>query len=250
VRAAVRHTEFEDRRNVDHENLSLSVSASAQLSRMWSVGVTVPVQRLRSFEDPPAVDTDESGVGDISLSVTFRPWDPEGADFVSERRLSFIAGLKLPTGNPDLDRFAGSTAEIVPLGSGTTDLHLGLGYAVPLLEELRAFDTFFVSVPLNENDDEPPPGGFLGQKPAFTIINRVGIAWNAAAWIEPFAAFDVQWKDRADGTVVSRDDGGTFLWFTPGVTIRPGGDAEVDLSLQLPIDGGHPSITLGISRRF
>jgi len=250
VRAAVRHTDFEDRRKVEHENLSLSLSANAQISPAWSVGLTVPVQRLQSFEDPPAIDTDESGIGDLSLSVTFRPWDPDGAGAISERRLSFIAGLKLPTGNPDLDRFAGSTAEIVPLGSGTTDLHMGLGYALPLIADVRAFDTLFFSIPLNENDDEPPAGAFLGQKSALTILNRFGAAWSAAEWIEPFVAFDFQWKDRASGSAVSRDDGGTFMWLTPGVTLRPGGAAEVDLSFQIPIDGGHPSVTLGIARRF
>ncbi len=208
------------------------------------------MQRLQTFEDAPALDTDESGLGDISLSVTFRPWDAEGAPLFDARRLSFIAGMKLPTGDADLDRFAGSTAEIIPLGSGTTDLQLGVGYATEFSGLFRAFDTLLFSIPLNDNDDEPPPGAFLAQKSAFTIFNRAGVAWTAADWIEPFLAFDVQWKSRAGGSAVSEDGGGTFLWLTPGVTVRPGAAMEIDLSVQIPLGDGQPALTLGIGRRF
>lgn len=156
------------------------------------------------------------GPGDATLSALWSPAD-----------LGLLAGLRLPTGDDDLDVFQGARGKVVPLGNGTVDLLLGGTYRRPPF-----FDTLVLSIPLNASDEEPPPGVTLGTASAFTVFNRLGVS-HSFAWL----ALDLQWKDEED-----LDDGGTFAWITPGLSLGP-----VELSVQLPLhDDGQPSMTLSL----
>jgi hypothetical protein len=191
-------------------------------------------------------DSAESGLGDATIVASWWPWagmeDP--ADPFDLRRISFIGGFRLPTGESDLDRFEGAGGEVVPLGSGTTDLILGTATTAPLSKEWRLFNSLIFSIPFDENDDEPPPGTFLGTKDAFSIFDRLGASLAAGEFADVYAAVDFLWKDRAEGTAVSEDDGGTFFWLTLGTLIKVGGAGSIEASIQIPLGDGHPVAAL------
>lgn len=191
-------------------------------------------------------------MGDLTLTGTWSPWagQADPAAFWDHRRLSFIAGLKLPTGDSDLDRFAGAAGEIVPLGTGTTDVLLGAGYGAPLGDSVRLFDTLLLAIPLQNDDREPPPGTFLGSKSAFSVFDRAGVFYSFSETVGAFGALDLLWKARTGGSRVSEDAGGLFVWFSPGVVIKGPGGTLIDLTGQIPLGRGSPSVTLAFSINF
>ncbi len=249
---AARYAFYEDRRDVDHRNLSLVTSLSWQATASLNLSISVPYHSYETEADGAGADSLEAGVGDLTIAGIWAPWagEDDREKLFDPRRLAFLVGLRLPTGEGDLDRFAGVGGEIVPLGSGTTDLLLGGVYRTNLGAGLRAFDALVFSVPLEENDDEPPPGTFLGTKDAFSVFNRAGIAYGVGEAVDVHLALDLLWKGEADGTVVSRDDGGTFLWMTPGATVSLGSGFSLDGSIQIPLGNGHPTASVGLSFRF
>ncbi len=166
----------------------------------------------------------ETGLGDATIVGTWKLTD-----------VSLLGGFRVPTGDADLGRFAGTPGKIVPLGFGTVDLLLGVTHSRPLSEEWRLLGAALVSIPLGDYDEVPPPGVELATQPALTISGRVGVQG------APFRiALDLQWKDAEEF-----DDGGAFAWITPGATWGP-----LDVDVQVPLKGGHFVATIGLNVRF
>jgi hypothetical protein len=138
----------------------------------------------------------------------------------------------------------------VPLGSGTYDVLLGAAYGAPLGESWRLFDTFLLTIPLNRDDREPPPGTVLGSKSAFSIFDRVGIFHSFDEVVSAYAALDFLWKKRTGGSTVAEDAGGFFLLGAPGIVIQGPGGTLIDVSGQIPIHEGNPSVTVAFSNKF
>jgi hypothetical protein len=173
------------------------------------IGAAFPWRRLESE------DHVEEGPGDATLTALWTAWDVE-----------WLAALRLPTGDDDLDAFRGARGKVVPLGNGTFDLLLGATYRMSPF-----FDTVIFSIPLTDADEEPPPGVELGTASASTVFNRLGVGYSIA-WL----ALDLQWKDSA-----RLDDGGTIAWITPGLSWGP-----LELAIQIPLQDGHPTVTLSV----
>ena len=248
-----RYAAFEDKKDADHQNLTSTVSVSAQVTPGISLSISFPYHQFESESGGVGGDSSESGPGDMVLFGTWAPWSqevPDEEEFFDKQRFSFLFGLRLPTGDDDLDQFAGVGGEIVPLGSGTTDIMLGGAYGVTLEEPFRIFDTLLLTIPLKENDDEPPAGTFLGTKSAFSILNRLGGAWAASESIDVQLAIDFLYKAGASGTAVSKDDGGTFAWIAPGVVFDTSEETAIEISAQIPLKDGFPSVTAGFSVHF
>ena len=179
------------------------------------MGLELPWRRLESEGRA------EEGPGDAVLHASWRPSD-----------LGLFAGLRLPTGQDDLDRFRGVRGKVVPLGNGTLDLLLGASY-----RSAPFFDTLLLSIPLTDAEEEPPPGVELGTASAFSVFNRAGAGTSIAEPLAGWLALDVQWKDD-----VRHDGGGTNAWLTPGLTLGP-----VEIYVQIPLAGGHAAATLALA---
>jgi hypothetical protein len=225
---------YDDAQDVDHRDLTTSVSAAFQIT-----------ERVRLDLDLPRHDYDadryhDEGPGDLSLAVRARPFDGPLEE------LTLLAGLRLPSGDRGLDRFAGAGAEVVALGRGTTDLFLGAAWSATIAGPVRLGDDLVYVEPLTENDDAPPPGVLLGSPSARAVQNRLRLAVAATDWLEPYLAVTAAWKAEADGPAAAGDSGETLVWVTLGVAALLPGDLTVDVSTRL----AHEIVTVGVSKRF
>lgn len=234
-----------------------------QLSAEWRVSISLPCRDYDIDAAFPFLDVDDRGIGDLTILGSWAPWvaehdhddheleaepheEPEPDAFFDRRRIRFFGGFRLPTGDRDLDLFAGTQGEVVPLGSGTAQLLLGASTHAPIAPRFRLFDALLLTIPLGNNDDEPPPPTRLGSKPALTFFNRLGVSWTAAEWLDLYLALDVQLKADARGDAVGGDSGESLAWFTPGVVMRGPAETAIEISYRT----AHELITIGVSTRF
>jgi hypothetical protein len=231
-----------------------------QLSAEWRMSISLPYRDYDIDAAFPFLDVGDHGIGDITILGSWAPWvaehdhdhdepgheEPDPDAFFDRRRIRFFGGFRLPTGDPDLDLFAGTQGEVVPLGSGTAQLLLGASTNAPIAPRFRLFDALLLTIPLGDNNDEPPPPTKLGSKPAFTVFNRLGVSWTALEWLDLYLALDVQWKDDARGDAVGGDSGKSLAWFTPGVVIHGPSETAFEVSYRT----AHELMTIGVSKRF
>ncbi len=234
-----------------------------QISTEWRVSISLPYRDFDIDAAFPFLDVDDRGIGDAAILGSWAPWvaehdhdehepsaepheEPDPDAFFDRRRLRLFGGVRLPTGDRDLDLFAGTQGEVVPLGSGTAQLLLGASMNAPVASKFRLFDAFLLTVPLGNNGDEPPPPTRLGSKPAFTIFNRLGVSWTAADWLDVYLALDAQWKDDAHGDAVGGDSGESLAWFTPGVVVHGPSETAFEVSYRT----AHELVTISVSKRF
>jgi hypothetical protein len=232
-------------------NSSVTLSVSSQVSETLSLSAAFPWRSLETdAQGRPGTDSSESGPGDVTVSALWSPWasedDPER--FFDYRRLGFVAGLRLPSGSDDLDRFEGVAGKVVPLGNGTFDAFVGASYRTRV-GEVRLFDSLILTVPLNESDEDLPPGVQIGTRSAFAVFNRAGAAAPIAGPLSGWLALDVQWKDRSRDPGLEQDDGGTFVWVAPGLVL-PLDRSTFEFSAQIPLTDGSPFVTLSVAYPF
>jgi hypothetical protein len=230
---------------VTHTSATISLDLSAQLTRQVGVGLSVPYRDLETSTSLAGGDRELRGFGDVTLTGLWlaTAHDP-ASDVVPAYDVSFLLGVKLPTGDKSLDKFAGSMGEVVPLGSGTTDLLIGATFSIEAMKRVRLFDSLVVTIPLNDNKDRPPAPMILGFKSVLTVLNRLGVAASVTDSLDLYAALDVQWKDKAKG--VGGDVGETVEWGTMGAVLELSGKASLEVSWRI----AHELVSIGVSRRF
>jgi hypothetical protein len=248
----LRFSDYDDKLRIHHRNVSILTSLSAQATDELNLSATLPYHFLRIDGDSTHPTSREDGIGDMTLTTTWSPWpfEADPKQLWDYRRLSFIGGFRFPTGDHRLSPFAGAAGEIVPLGSGTYDLLLGVAYGAPLGESWRLLNTFLLTVPTNRDDREPPPGTVLGSKSALSAFDRLGVFHSFGEVLSGFIALDFLWKDRTGGSAVAKDAGGFFLWASPGIVIQGPGGTLIDVSGEIPLAEGNPSVTLAFSIKF
>lgn len=252
AQAALRYSEYTDRLHAHHQNEAILLSMAAQLSEELNVSATLPYKFLKIEEHNGRPAIRDQGIGDLTTTLTWSPWaweaDPKA--FWDYRRLSFIVGFHWPSGASDLDHFANAPGDIVPLGNGTYDFLVGAAYSAPLGDTWRLFDTFLLTIPLNKDDRIPPPGTILGSRSTFTVFDRIGVYKPFGEVVSAHLALDLLWKAQDASVAVSKDDGGFFVWGAPGFTLQTSSGSYIDISGQIPLTGGNPSVTIAFAIRF
>ena len=213
-----------------HTSAALSLTLGARLSREIEVDLSVP------WRDLETDDRELRGIGDITATAVWSPFP--------EFNISFLGGLRLPTGDKDLGVFAGSTGEVVPLGNGAWEALLGASYHVQLLDRVRMFTSLVATIPLNDADAVPPAPTVLGSASVNTVQWRVAAAVTVAEPVDLYAALDVQWKDKEAG--VKGDVGETIEWGTLGAVVELPGRLTLEVSWRI----AHELVTVGVTRRF
>jgi len=149
-------------------------------------------------------------------------------DTPSSNAIGFQFGVKLPTGDHDVTNEQGETAErSLQPGSGTTDAIVGAFYS----GFLRTTGTWFAEAvwvsPLAERDNYAP-----GDR----ITVNAGFGWPTGEQVAMLLQVNTRWQDRDSGSDAEPDDtGGTFVYLSPGVSMKAGNKTQLYGFIQLPV---------------
>lgn len=179
-------------------------------------------------------DVDFEGLGDISLFMEWGPWrsarksETEEESLLDPRGLSFIVGLKFPTGEENDDVVPGVTPpSLLQLGTGTFDPLLGLQYRGQA-SDLTIFHR--TSVQLSGGASEG------GVKPGNVLQTVTGVAYELFDRVTPSVAIEGLFRDKDVLNGDTIDNTGSSFWFvTPAVSIRIIDHLYLDGSIRIPI---------------
>lgn len=178
-------------------------------------------------------DIDLEGLGDLSLSAIWGPWrrppavdDPE--DLFDIRGVSFLAGLKFPTGEEGDRPAPGATPpSLLQLGTGTYDPLVGVLYR-GRAGELTLFHSTSAQV----------SGGAskVGLRSGNVLQTATGIEYEISSRIRPRLALEGMFRDKDVLNGSRIDNTGSSLWFvTPGVQVRLTDRVFLDASIRIPV---------------
>ncbi len=206
--------EAEIQQNTINRNLTAGLDYSP--SREWGVSLLVP------YFDRPHTTIDEGetelsgshsrGLGDIRIIGRYQGFQPDlsiGVQF----------GLKLPTGKID-DTFrdgplAGETVDRgLQLGTGTTDLLLGVYTVHSLGSRFAYFGNLMLQQPLNSRDEFKPGSG---------LNLTLGVRYTGVlpANLSPQLQINVRAEKRESGANADvENSGATLAYLSPGVGFR------------------------------
>jgi hypothetical protein len=149
-------------------------------------------------------------------------------DTPSSNVIGFEFGVKLPTGDHDVTNEQGETAErSLQPGTGTTDAIVGAFYS----GYLRTTGTWFAEVtlisPLAERDN---------YEPGDRVTVNAGVTWPDSEQLAILLQVNTQWQGRDSGSEAEPEDtGGTFIYLSPGVSIKAGNKTRLYGFIQLPV---------------
>lgn len=196
----------------------------------WGVGVQLPVvdrshghiHNQMGGPIPEAWSFTEIGDARLIGRYRFTPTQPLAGTFGVQ------FGVKLPTGKIDVANRDGDVAErSLQPGSGTADAILGVFYSAPLGHHAIWFADVNWQAPLDERADYKPG-------------NHVGIDIGASYPLSERVALLLQvntlWKERdAGANAEPEDSGGTFVHFSPGLSVALGDKTQLYGFVQLPL---------------
>ncbi|HWA86746.1 MAG TPA: hypothetical protein VG710_11015 [Opitutus sp.] len=198
-------------------------------SRRWGFVLQVPFHdRFHTTIDEGETDlsaSDASGLGDLRVLARWQK-------FTLSRSLGFQFGLKLPTGRFDQAFASGPTAgELLDrglqLGTGTTDLLLGVSWFSRPTPRLGTFAQLQLDQPLAARD------GFL---PSASATLSGGFRWLNATRFTPQLQLNVRWETREHGREADTpNSGNTLAYLSPGVTAGLGANTTAFVFVQLPV---------------
>lgn len=186
-------------------------------------------------------------VGDARATARYRftPESPESG------ALGLQLGLKLPTGDYEVENDAGDLAErSLQPGTGTTDVIAGAFYSGPWGGRITWFAEANWMSALRSREDYKP-----GNRAALNI----GLSHPSTQHVTLMLQLNAQWKDRDSGAQAEPEaTGGTFLHLSPGVGLNLGDNTRLYSFVQVPLYQRVNGVQLvadfalvaGISRRF
>lgn len=230
-----------------------SLEAYHQFSGRVGAGVVLPFydQHLRNHAS--GVDSDASGVADMSFYVLWTPWETDEPHppepFFSARNFSLMAGLSIPTGNelkgevPALHNYH--------LGSGSTEFKFSARYDGHLDPALMLSASVSMTV-----DGGPDSTGFrYGNGYDFSL----GAVWAPMDRLRLAGSLDavVREKDHLS-SIELPDTGGTWMFGIVGILVSPAKGWWIELSAAIPIywnvNGTQPVsneiLSLGLRHQF
>jgi hypothetical protein len=219
----------------------------------WGAGIQLPVVD-RSHEHihnhaggqiPEAWNFTE--IGDVRVVGHYR-FTPAPA---SAGAFGLQFGAKLPTGKIDVANGDGDVAErSLQPGSGTTDVILGGFYSGPLTNRSTWFADVNWQAPVSERDQYKP-----GSRAGFDV----GLSQPLTGRLALLLQLNTLWKDRDRGANAEPEDtGGTFVHFSPGLSLALGDKTQLYGFVQVPmyqrVNGvqliADWSVAAGLSHRF
>lgn len=185
-------------------------------------------------------------LGDVSVLAHLRLDD---AQSMHERAYGLIGGVKLPTGSIKVRNSAGELAErSLQPGSGSTDVIAG-GFVSGRLAQASWHTQLNWQHAVSVRQDYQP-GDRVGMD--------VGVAYPLGA-VHALAQLNLLWRAQDTGANAEpADSGGQFAYFSPGVAVPLGRDAQIYGLVQLPlyqnVRGSQltadVAATLGLTMRF
>src|SRR5258708_14615889 len=202
--------EREVQQSTTNRNYALSLDYSP--NKDWGVNVTLP-RYDRSHATIAEGDTlistsHDQGIGDVRVIGRYSGFD-------AQRTTGFLFGLKLPTGNAN-DTFrsgpqqGGIVDRGLQLGSGTTDVLLGVYHFGALSDDWGYFGQAIMQQSLSSHD---------GFKPGIGANLNLGLRYSANETFVPQLQINARIEKREHGANADVDNSGAALvYLSPGVT--------------------------------
>lgn len=202
--------EREVQQSTTNRNYGFSLDYSP--NKNWGVNVALPWYD-RSHATIAAGDTQistshDQGIGDARVVARYSGFD-------AQRSTGLLFGLKLPTGNTsDTFRSGPQQGAIVDrglqLGTGTTDLILGVYHFGALADDWGYFGQATVQQALDSHD---------GFKPGTGLNLNLGLRYTANETFAPQLQLNARAEKREQGANADVDNSGaTLVYLSPGVT--------------------------------
>lgn len=200
-------------------------------SANWGVNLQVPyIERTHATNGVIGLGTDDgtssaSGLGDVRLTARYQGFN-DSHDF------GVLAGLKLPTGGFHQTFNGGSLAGDVldrglQLGTGTTDLLVGVFRFGQLGTQFDYFAQALAQVPLNSRED---------YRPGKSLNLNLGFRYLGFGEIIPQFQLNAKVSGRDRGANATPDDsGGRTLYVSPGVAFPIAAGLRGYAFWQLPV---------------
>ena len=223
----------------------------------WGLAATIPIvdrdhAHIHNHRGAQLMDTwNFTRLGDVRV-VGRRQWMSEDKEAARLSYYGLNLGLKLPTGDRDVDNAAGDRAErTLQPGTGTTDIILGAYYSgvLPFADSSWFAQALWQS-PLGSREDYKP-----GRR--FTI--DVGYRYELSPSVGLMVQLNALHRARDSGQQAEPEDsGGQFVFASPGVSVALTKAVQLYGFVQLPIyqyvNGvqltADWSAVLGVSARF
>jgi hypothetical protein len=233
-------------------NRNFIASLSHAFSPSLSVALQVPlVSRDHShvFNDvggPEPESWDFTRLGDVRVLAHLRLDDAQSS---RDRAYGLIGGAKLPTGSINVRNSAGEAAErSLQPGSGSTDVIAG-GFVSGHLAQAGWHTQMRWQHAVSERQD---------YQPGDHVSLDAGMTYPMGA-VQALAQINLLWRGHDTGSNAEpADSGGKYAYFSPGVAVPLGKDAQIYGLVQLPlvqnVRGSQLTAdwvaTLGLTMRF
>lgn len=224
----------------DTNNTYLSANLDYMINSNWKVGAMIPYilrdhSTLGTASDGTTAgngggqyNSSTKSIGDAKILGRYLGLTPQ-------HNLVLLVGVKLPTGSHTLtgtstDPTAPGQVAIdrgLQPGSGTTDLILGISDSEALNRDWDYFAEALYQAAENVSDNYRPGDGYN--------LN-LGLRYFVNEQIIPQVQLNGRFVENDSGSVADQySTGGTLLYFSPGLNVRPGGGVEIYAFLQLPL---------------
>ena len=210
-------------------NRNLTATLDYSPNADWGVSLLVPLFNRYHATIAPG-DTDPSfsqgnGLGDVRVVGRFQ-------GFSDDHSFGVQLGVKLPTGDTKQTFNAGAQAgealdRGLQLGTGTTDLLLGLYAFGNLAPEWGIFGQVLFQKPLSEKD---------GFKPGDGVNANIGVRYTGFAGVTPHLQLNVRAEGREAGLNADiENSGATLVYLSPGLTFTVSPRFQVYAFAQVPV---------------
>lgn len=233
-------------------NRNLIASLSHAFSPSLSLALQVPlVSRDHShiFNDVGGPEPESWGfirLGDVRVLAHLRLDEAQSSN---DRAYGLIGGVKLPTGPINVRNSAGEAAErSLQPGSGSTDLIVG-GFVSGHLAQAGLHTQVRWQHAVSERQD---------YQPGDAVSLDAGMMYPMGAF-QALAQINLLWRGHDTGANAEpADSGGKYVYFSPGMAVPLGKDAQIYGLVQLPlvqnVRGAQLTAdwaaTLGLTMRF
>jgi hypothetical protein len=210
-----------------NRNLTLTLDYNPTVD--WGVAVVVPTFN-RYHATIAAGDTEPSfsqgnGLGDVRVLGRYQ-------GFTDDHFIGLQFGVKLPTGGTKQTFNGGAKAGEVldpglQLGTGTTDLLLGVYAFGNLGQDWGCFSQILFQKPLAEKN---------GFKPGDGVNANFGVRYSGFSSVTPHLQVNVRAEGRESGVNADIDNSGaTLAYLSPGLTFNVSPKFQVYVFGQVPI---------------
>ncbi len=210
-------------------NRNLTATLDYSPNADWGVALVVPVFN-RYHVTVAEGDTDPTfsqgnGLGDVRVLGRYQ-------GFTEDRSFGVQFGFKLPTGDTKQTFNAGAQAgeqvdRGLQLGTGTTDLLLGVYAFGELGTDWGVFGQVLVQKPLAEKD---------GFKPGDGVNANLGLRYTGIRVITPHLQLNARIEGRESGVNADiANSGATLVYLSPGLTLQASPRFQVYAFAQVPV---------------